>query len=85
MQPMGRFNMHSKCFDFFLISFGCGGGGGVVSIFPLLPTCSLQVPNMFPKFPMCPPRVFLITPCFNPICFAQNPPLLTLMNEKDIY
>jgi hypothetical protein len=23
------------------------------------------------------PRVFPIIPCFNPICFAQSPPLLT--------
>jgi hypothetical protein len=26
---------------------------------------------------MCSPRVFPIAPCFNPICFAQSPPLLT--------
>jgi hypothetical protein len=47
-------------------------------------TCSLQVPkgshqvfNMFPRFPMCSPKVFPIAPCFNPICFAQSPPLFT--------
>ncbi len=45
--------------------------------FPLLRTCSLQVLIRFPRFPMCSPRVFPITPCFNPICFAQSPPLLT--------
>jgi hypothetical protein len=38
---------------------------------------SHQVPNMFPRFPMCSPRVFPIAPGFNPTCFAQNPPLLT--------
>jgi hypothetical protein len=26
---------------------------------------------------MCSPWVFPIAPCFNPICFAQSPPLLT--------
>jgi hypothetical protein len=26
---------------------------------------------------MCPPRMFPIAPDFKPICFAQNPPLLT--------
>jgi hypothetical protein len=46
-------------------------------IFSLFPTCSHQVPKMFPKFPMCSPRVFPIAPRFNPICFAQSPPLLT--------
>jgi hypothetical protein len=28
-------------------------------------------------FPICSPRLFPIAPRFNPICFAQNPPLLT--------
>jgi hypothetical protein len=41
------------------------------------PMGSHQVLNMFPRFPMCSPRVFLIAPHFNPICFAQSPPLLT--------
>jgi hypothetical protein len=35
---------------------------------------SHQVSNLFP---LCSPRVFLIAPGFNPICFAQSPPLLT--------
>jgi hypothetical protein len=26
---------------------------------------------------MCSPRVFPIAPCFNPICFAQSPPIFT--------
>jgi hypothetical protein len=38
------------------------------------------VPNMFPRFPMCFPRVFPIAPRFNPICFAQSPPLLTYIH-----
>jgi hypothetical protein len=29
------------------------------------------------RFPMCSPWVFPIAPCFNPICFAQSPPLFT--------
>ncbi len=33
--------------------------------------------QLFPWFPMCSPRVFPIAPHFNPICFAQSPPLLT--------
>jgi hypothetical protein len=41
------------------------------------PTRSSQVLNMFPRFPMCSTRVFPIAPRFNPICFAQSPPLLT--------
>jgi hypothetical protein len=41
------------------------------------PTHSNQVLNMFPKFPMCSTRVFPLAPCFNPICFAQSPPLFT--------
>ncbi len=52
----------------FLFPFKVCGGG-------VFPTCSLQVPNMFPRFPLCFPRVFPIH--FNPICFAQSPPLLT--------
>jgi hypothetical protein len=49
MQPMGRLSMHSKCLDFFLLSFGFGGEGGFFSFFSLFPTCSLQVPNGFPS------------------------------------
>jgi hypothetical protein len=33
--------------------------------------------KLFPKFSMCPPKMFPIAPDFKPICFAQNPPLLT--------
>jgi hypothetical protein len=67
--PIGRPNMHSKCLDFYF--------------FLLFSTYSFQGCNefpssfMFPRFPMCSTRVFLITPSFNPICFAQSPPLLT--------
>ncbi len=42
-----------------------------------VPNGSYQVPNMFHRFPMCSPMVFPIAPHFNPICFAQSPPLLT--------
>jgi hypothetical protein len=40
------------------------------------------VPKMFPRFSMCSPRVFLIAPHFNPICFAQSPSLLTYRLAK---
>jgi hypothetical protein len=65
---------------------------GFFLIFPLFTTCSFyvpsmflsssqwvsyQFPNMFPKFPMCSPKVLPIAPCFNLICCAHNPPLLT--------
>ncbi len=72
MQPVGRLSMHSKCLDFFL-----GGGGEEGGFFPLFSTCSHHVPNMFPMFSMCSPRVLLRAPRFNPLCFAQSPPLLT--------
>ncbi len=39
----------------------------------MFPSSFHQVPNMFPRFP----SVFPIAPHFNPICFAQSPPLLT--------
>jgi ferredoxin len=39
--------------------------------------CSYHIPKLFPKFSMCSPRVFPIAPSIKPICFAQNPPLLT--------
>ncbi len=47
----------------FLLSFG--GEGGKKKIFFIFPLLQ-QVLNVFP-----------IAPCFNPICFAQSPPLLT--------
>jgi hypothetical protein len=40
------------------------------NVFLLFPTCSFQVPNVFP-----------IAPCFNPICFAKSPPLLIYIGE----
>ncbi len=75
IQPMGRLSMHSKCLDFFfLLSFGLGWGGGFFFIFPF-------VPNMFPRFSMCSPRVFPIASRFNPISSAQSPPLLTYIGR----
>jgi hypothetical protein len=60
---------------FFLLSFGGRGRGErIFFIFLLSPTCSIQVSI---SFPMCSLKVFPIAPCFNPICFAQSPPLLT--------
>ncbi len=42
------------------------------------PIGSHRVLIIFPMFAICsPPRVFPIAPCFNLICFAQSPPLLT--------
>jgi hypothetical protein len=52
-----------------------------ILFFPLFLTCFLQVPNMFPRFPMCSPRVLPIAPRFNPLYFAQSPPLLTYIGE----
>ncbi len=65
---------------FFLLSFGWKRED-----FPLFPTCSLSSSQWVPiEFPLCslclqsvPRRVFPIAPCFNLICFAQSPPLLT--------
>jgi hypothetical protein len=93
MQPVGRLKHALKvpCF-YFILSFGWGGAGRIFFIFPLFSTCSFYVPfkfsmgtwwepqcvpNVFPKFPMCSPRVLPIAPCFNPFCFAQSPPPLT--------
>jgi hypothetical protein len=36
-----------------------------------------KYPQFIMHFPLCSPRVFPIAPGFNPICFAQSPPLLT--------
>jgi hypothetical protein len=70
MQPMGRLSNPSKWLDFFLFEVLKGGEEGFFSI--------VFVPNMFPiRFPlMCSPRVVPIAPRFNPICFAQSPPLV---------
>ncbi len=65
MQPMGKLNLYSRCVVFLFLSGG-EGRGRFFSFF----LCSN-------RFPMCSPWVFLIAPCFNPICFAQSPPLLT--------
>jgi len=53
------------------------GSHQVSNMFPRFSMCSHQVFNVFPRFPMCSPKVFPIALCFNPICFAQSPPLLT--------
>jgi len=79
-QPMGRLSIHSKCLDFF--SFKSWGGGERIFFHFSF------VPNMVPfKFPLCsiclhcvPRRVFPIALCFNFICFAQSPPLLTYIS-----
>jgi len=67
---------------FFPIKKYCGEGFFFhFSFVPFMfPSSSHQAPNMFPKFPMCSPRVFLIAPGFNPICFARSPPLLTYID-----
>jgi len=77
MQPMGRLKHALKVpwFYFLLSLWGQGGGWGkrIVFHFSFVPNMfllhSVQVPNMFLRFPMA--------PRFNPICFAQSPPLLT--------
>ncbi len=75
MQLMGRLNMHLKC----LVSFSFKFGGRFFHF--------SFVPNMFPmgflgslgsgRFIICSPKVFPIAPCFNPVRFAQIPPLFT--------
>jgi hypothetical protein len=82
MQRMGRLNMHSKCLALFSFKFWVWGKGRIFSFFhcsqhvPLkFSMGSHQVPSMFPRFPMCSPRVFQIAPHFNPICFVESPPL----------
>jgi hypothetical protein len=67
--------MHSRCLDFFLLSFGCWVGGDFFSFF----LCSQHVPL---KFPMCFSRVFPIAPHFNPICFGQSPTLLIYISGQ---
>ncbi len=86
MQPMGRLNMHSKFLDFFLLRFGWARVV-VLEFFHFS-----FVPSMFPsnsqwvpiRFPICSPRVFPIAPSFNPICFAQSPPLLTYIGGPKV-
>jgi hypothetical protein len=85
MQPIGRLSMHSKCLALFSFKFWVWGEGRMFSFFlcsqhvpPLkFSMGSHQVPSMFPRFSMCCPMVFPIAPHFNPICFAESPPLLT--------
>jgi len=71
MQPMGRLSMHSKCLEFFLSSFG-----GQEDFFKnsFVPKC---VPFKFPMGSHQVPSVFPIAPHFNPMGFAQSPPVLT--------
>jgi hypothetical protein len=70
--------MHSKYLDFVLLSFGWGGWGEDFFHFSFVPNMFLEVLNGSPSSAqMGSPRVFPIAPCFNPICFAQSPPLLT--------
>jgi len=75
MQPMGRLNMHSKCLVFFLKVFFGGGGGRIFFLFTF-------VPNMFLSSSHQVPNVFPLAPRFNPICFAQSPPLLTYIGGQ---
>jgi hypothetical protein len=72
MQRMGRKAQHVVKMPsfFFLLSFGLVGGR-IFFHFSF-------VPNMFLSGSQCVPQgVFPIASCFNPICFAQSPPLLT--------
>jgi len=77
---MGRCSIHSCTLAFQFGFWGEGGGGRGFFIHELL-MCSYHVPKLFPKFSMCSPMVFPITPNIKPICFAQNPPLLTYIAE----
>ncbi len=61
----------TKCLDFVVVKFFEGGAvwERIFSFF----LCS----DMFLSSSHQVPNVFLIAPHFNPICFAQSPPLLT--------
>jgi hypothetical protein len=67
-----------------MLELGLQGKRFFFFIFPLFPTCSLQVPNGFSSSSQyvflgshCVPQgVFPIAPRFKPLCFAQSPPLL---------
>ncbi len=70
-------NMHSRCLDFFLLSFGWG----VRDFFHFS-----FVPNMFPsRSQMGSQCVFQgcsqIAPHFNPISLGQSPPLFTYVGR----
>ncbi len=71
--------MHSRCLDYFLLSFGWRGWGEDFFHFSFVLSMFPSSAQWVPKFPMCSPRVFQVTPCFNPIYFAQSPTLLTYM------
>jgi hypothetical protein len=80
---MGRLKHAFKVPGFFK-SFGWQGWPEDFFHFSFVPNMFLQLLNgspssaqWVPNFPMCSRRVFLIAHCFNPICFAQSPPLLT--------
>jgi hypothetical protein len=80
MQPMEGPACTQSALIFFLLSFGWGWR--ILFLFSFVPNMypmgSLQVPKWVPiRCPMCSPRVCPIAPRFNPICFAQSPPLLT--------
>jgi len=77
LQPIEGSACTQSALIFFLLSFGLWVGGGEFFSLFLFPMGSHQVLNMFPRFSMDSPRVFPIAPHFNPICFAQNPLLLT--------
>jgi hypothetical protein len=82
MWPMGGLKHAFKVPGFFSLKFWVPRvGGGFFSFFLCsqhVPSSSQWVPHQVPNgFPMCTQRVVLIAPCFNPICFAQSPPLLT--------
>ncbi len=71
---MGRLSMHSKCLDLFSFKFRVWVGEDFFSFF----LCYQHVPFKLPMGSQCVrPWVFPIAPHFNPICFAQSPPLLT--------
>ncbi len=58
-----------------LLSFGWGARGFFSFVPNMFPSSSQWVPI---RFSMCSPRVFPIAPHFNPIFFAQSPPLLSI-------
>jgi len=79
MQAMGRFSMHSKCVDFFLLSFG---GPRIFFHFSFVPNMFLSSSQYAPWVPNVFPKGFPNSTRFNPTCFAQSPLLLTYIGGQ---
>jgi len=78
-------SMHSNWLDFFTWSFGWGGWEENFFHFSFILNMFLQVLNGSPSSAQWVPNVpdvFPIAACFNPIYFAQSPPLLSYIAAR---